>query len=436
MEQIIPRTLRRWENYQSQLCKSAVLGKLQTMTRGHLALRIDGEPSTYSFGYGQKIAADILVHQERFFQRFLRHGELGFGASYVEGDWDTPDLVQVLRWFLLNTDELEPARKEDPFDVSLFNFLQGLGRFQDLVLRGQTTGLHDSIVGQYALERPFFQLFLDSGLHNSGALFAEGDDLEAAQLRKQRRLVHELRPEVGDHILELGCGWGGFALYLALCLPCKVTAVTISEEQHRYLCEQVKKLKLEQRVFPLLQDFRQVKGTFDRIVSVELIDSLSAPEWPQFFQHCDSLLKSHGIMVHQLLLSPDRYRHENQGSEWIQRYISPGMATPSLGQVLTAMNRDSRFCVRRVEDIGLSYAKTVDAWRSRFEERLAQVRQQGFRESFIRSWRYYLAFAEAAFEHGLLSAAQLTMTRPTERWQEQKSDRSAVLGSTSHLIDD
>lgn len=416
MEQLIPRTLKRWESYQINLYKSAVLAKFQGMTRGHLTLSCQNDPMTYSFGYGQKISATMNVKNERFFTRFLRQGELGFGESYVDGDWDSPDLVQLIRWFFLNMDHLDSLARIDFADQPLFQFLQGLQHVQNLINGAVPQGFAEALAGHYELERPFFSLMLDPSLTNSGAIFGAGESLEAAQLRKQRRIASELRIQAGDHVLELGSGWGSLTLYLALCFPCKVSALTISEEQHRYLSARVKELGLQGRVFPLLADYKSMKGKFDRLVSVEMIDLLPSSELPNFFQHCDGLLKPNGIAVHQLLLSPERFRAPSHpGAQWIHKYISPGAATPSLAQLIEAMNEKSSFSLRSLEDIGLSYAKTLEAWRERFESHLSEVWELGFDENFIRSWRYYLAYAQAAFGHGLLTAAQITLTRPTQR---------------------
>lgn len=432
MEQLIPRTLKRLESYQTNLYKSAVLSKFQNMTRGHLTLRIQGEAAPFSFGFGQKVRAAMDVKNERFFMRFLRQGELGFGESYVDGDWDSPDLVSLIRWFLLNMDQLDALATHEQNDQALFQFLQGIEQIQSLINKARPEGFADAIASHYELERPFFALMLDPSLSNSGALFEEGDSLEQAQHRKQRRIAQELQIQPGDHVLELGSGWGSLSLYLALCYPCRVTALTISEEQFQFLNRRVRELGLEDRVFPQLLDYRSLRGSFDRIVSVELIDALESTELAAFFTQCDQLLKPHGIMVHQFLLCPERFRSEaHAGGAWIRKYISPGASTPSLAQVIKAMNERASFCVRRFEDIGLSYVKTLEAWRKSFEEHLPEVQALGFDATFIRSWRYYLAYAEAAFAHGLLTAAQITMTRPTQRafedgQQQAKSFQKSV----------
>ena len=277
MEELIPRTLKRWESYQTSLYKSAVLAKFQSMTRGHLTLRVRGDAHAYSFGFGKKVEAEMEVLNERFFMRFMKHGELGFGESFVEGDWDSPNLVALIRWFLLNIDQLDALGLVESGDHPLFQFLQGIQQIQAMLHGARPVGgFTDSLAARYELERAFFALMLDPTLTNSSAIFEGQENLEAAQLRKNRRIAQELKIRPGDHILELGAGWGSLSLYLALCFPCKITAVTISEEQHHYLQQKISQMGLEQRVFPYLLDYRSVKGSFDRIVSVELIDALDS----------------------------------------------------------------------------------------------------------------------------------------------------------------
>lgn len=426
MEQLIPRTLRLWENMSSNLSKSAVFSQFQGMTKGHLTLRLKDDPGTYSFGYGNKVKAEIFVENERFFQRFWSEGELGFGESYVEGDWNSPDLAQVIRWFFLNGEQIETAVRPDDASNPFLQFMVGL-RYVTGALGNRSSTLPENWASRYDLERPFFSLMLDSKLNNSGALFTKNDNLEEAQARKHRKIARELRIRPGSHILELGCGWGSFAIYLAQTFDCYVTAVTLSNEQFEYLSAKVKELGLESRVQALHADYRMVQGVYDRIVSIELIDTIEFSQLPDFFQRCEAWLKPNGIMVHQLLLSPEHRRLGESHQEWKERHIAPGIKTPSLSQLLEAMGETSPFSVRSLRDTGLSYSKTLHHWAENFVRNLEAVRGLGFDETFIRSWHYYLCYAEAAFEYGLMSSAQITLSRAMERSQEQLETQSAKI---------
>ncbi len=418
MEQLIPRTIRLWENVSSNLSKSAVFSQFQGMTKGHLTLRLEGDPGTYSFGYGNKVKAEIFVENERFFNRFWSDGELGFGESYVEGDWNSPDLAQVIRWFFLNVDKIETVVRPEDGASPFMQFMMGLRYVQD-VIGAKPSTLAETWASRYDLERPFFALMLDSRLNNSGALFTKLDTLDEAQIRKHKKIARELRIRPGAHILELGCGWGSFALYLAQNFDCYVTAVTVSEEQYQYLQSKIEELGLSNRIHAIHADYRMIQGVYDRIVSVELIDTIEPSQLGDFFERCELWLKPNGIMVHQLLVSPEHRTSSETPVEWNQKHITPGIVTPTLSQVLEAMGRSTGFCIRNLRDTGLSYSKTLHVWTSNFIRNLDAVRALGFDEKFIRSWHYYLCYAEAAFEHGLMTSALVTLSRATERSQEE-----------------
>ena len=417
MEQLIPRTLRLWENVSLNLSKSAVFSQFHSMTKGHLTLRLGKDKETYSFGYGNKVKAEILIENERFFNRFWSDGEMGFGESYVEGDWNSPDLAQVIRWFFLNVDKIEAVVRPEDASDPFMQFMLGLRYIQD-VMGTKARSLAETWASRYDLERPFFSLMLDSNLNNSGAIFTKNDSLDEAQARKHRKIARELRIRPGSQILELGCGWGSFAVFLAQNFDCHVTAVTVAEEQYQFLQKQIKDLNLTDRVTAIHADYRMVKGVYDRIVSIELVDTIEPSLLSDFFHRCDLWLKPNGIMVHQLLLSPEhRHKAESQG-DWNQKHIAPAITTPSLSHLLEAMGERTEFCIRKLTDTGLSYSKTLHFWTENFVRNLDAVRALGFDEKFIRSWHYYLAYAEAAFEHGIMSSAQLTMSRAIERSQE------------------
>ncbi len=420
MEQLIPRTLRRWEHYQSNLAKSAVFSQFQNMTKGHLSVNVKGDPVTYSFGYGKKVKAQIMINDDRFFSRFWSNGELGFGESYVEGDWNSPDVASVIRWFLLNVDRVDAFVRPEAVETSFMQLMVGVRHIHALINYSRSLTPMGTWASRYELGRPFFNKMLDPLLYNSGAIFAKNDDLDSAQQRKQRKIAKDLRVKTGSRILELGCGWGSFAIYLAQTYDCHVTAVTLSEEQSNFMKKRVLELGLNDKINCLHADYRAVQGLYDRIVSIELVDTLEPGLLPEFFELCDRWLKPQGIMVHQLLLTPEAFRASaSPGNEWNQKYIAPGILTPSLSQVLDAMSRTSSFCIRSLKDIGLSYSKTLAAWTKNFKGHAAEVRALEFDEQFIRTWDYYLAYAEAAFDHGLLTAAQITISRATQRNEEK-----------------
>lgn len=410
MESVIPRTLKRFESYQFQLYKTTILNRLQKMTRGQLRLEIDGDNYPYSFGLGKRVQAHLRIKNERFFTRFLRQGEVGFGESYVDGDWESEDLVALMTWFLIN------IKDEQSFDIgkesTLFQILAGLYKLQSLFSSTERYSSFDQNISyRYDLDRRFFATFLDESLTYSCALFEDTNSLEHAQLCKNRRIGRQLQPRPNDHILEIGSGWGSLALYLALSYPCKVTTVTVSEEQYQFVRSRVRELGLEDRIFPKLMDFRDITGTYDRIVTVELIDSLVAQDLPTFFQVCRSLLRNQGLMLHQVLLKPEATGLHMHG-EWVEKYITPGALTPTLSELLRSANQYAEYNILDLHDMGADYAMTLMHWLKRFQLHRHQIRQLGYDEAFIRTWEYYLAYVLAAFKLGILSCAQLTMARP------------------------
>lgn len=411
MESVIPRTLKRFESYQTHLYKTQFLARLQKMTRGELRLEIDGDNTRYSFGLGNRIKAHLRIRDEQFFSRFLRRGDVGFGESYVDGAWDSEDLVALMCWFLLNIDE---AQEDFPFDPesALYQIIEGLYKLQSLFnTSSHYSSFDQNISYRYDLDRRFYGCFLDESLTYSCGIFDQAQSLEDAQLAKNRRIGQQLKIQPGDHVLEVGSGFGSLALYLALTYSCKVTAVTVSEEQHTFLKNQVDELDLKDRIFPKLMDFREIKGSYDKIVSIELIDSLLAQDLPIFFQSCRSLLKNNGVMVHQVLLKPETSTIHTHG-EWVEKYITPGALTPTLSGLLKAANQYAEFKITELHDMGGDYAQTLQHWYERFSEHKLRIRQLGYDDSFIRSWEYYLAYAQAAFRLGILSCAQVTMARP------------------------
>jgi len=241
----------------------------------------------------------------------------------------------------------------------------------------------------------------------------EEDTLEQAQRNKLQAILRKARIRAGDHVLEIGCGWGAFALEAARETGCRVTGITISREQYELARRRVAEAGLQDRVTILLRDYRHVDGVFDRIVSIEMLEAVGHRYFGEFFQCCEKLLKADGIAVLQTITVPDhRYDEYRKGSDWIQKHIFPGGHLPSLGALCDAMARSSRLVVEHLENIGIHYARTLREWRHRFEKNLDGVAQLGFDRTFQRKWLYYLAFCEAAFETRSLGNLQMVLSRP------------------------
>ena len=374
---------------------------------GRLAVEMpDGR--VHHFGpAGSEQSAHIRVKRTSFFRRLVLGGDMGVGESYVEGDWEADDLPAFLTLAAENEDRLAVG--------SRLTRVLNLGHDMVHLLRRNTRrGSRKNIAAHYDLSNEFFELFLDETMTYSSALFEfEGQPLADAQRNKYRSLAEKAQLGPEDHVLEVGCGWGGFALFAARQYGCRVTGITVSERQHSLARARVTEAGLENRVEIRFQDYRDVTGSFDKIVSIEMFEALGRGHWPVFFEKLEEVLAPRGLVALQAISLPDyRFEEYARHCDWIQRYIFPGSLLASLHHVTGAMSRVSCLGVHDLEDIGPHYAPTLARWRQAFLSKLDRVRALGFDDRFIRMWDYYLAACEAYFATRRVGDLQLVLTRP------------------------
>jgi cyclopropane-fatty-acyl-phospholipid synthase len=387
------------------LAARIVLARLNRVRAGRLTVHLPGGEHRVVGGGGSPDAV-MTVHRWRFFSRLLRGADVGAGESYVDGDWSTPDLVALTRLFLANEEVLAPPRL-----VGL------LGRMRDRVLHLLRTNTRfqarRNIHAHYDLSNDFYGLFLDPSMTYSAALFSDpAQGLEAAQRAKYARLAEWAGLRPGDHVLEIGCGWGGFAEYAAGELGCRVTGITLSEEQARYARRRFEARGLGDRVEIRIVDYRDVEGRYDAVVSIEMLEAVGHRYLDDFFAACDRVLRPGGRVALQTITIPDRvYDRYRRGTDWIRKYIFPGGHLPSLGALQAAMARRTGFVIDRMENVGDHYATTLRHWRRRFWMKIDAVRALGFDERFVRLWDFYLASCEAAFLQRQIGNAQLQLSR-------------------------
>jgi cyclopropane-fatty-acyl-phospholipid synthase len=348
--------------------------------------------------------ATVRVHDDRLVLRLLLRGELGAGEAFVAGEWSSDDLVAVTRVFLRAT---RARGLESP--------LTRLGRLPALLRhrraantpRGSARNIH----AHYDLGNDFYRLFLDAEtLAYSCAYYpSPASSLADAQRAKLERLCDWLELSRHDHLLEIGCGWGGMALHAARTRGCRVTAITVSREQHRLARERVAAAGLADRVSVELRDYRTLDGSYDKIVSIEMIEAVGHEYLPGYFATCARVLRRGGRLALQTITMPDdRFDAYRRSVDWMQTYIFPGSLIPSLGALERAA-APAGFRITRSDDIGPHYAPTLRAWRDRFVAALPAVRRR-FDEPFVRTWLLYLAFSEAAFTERTLGDHQLLLT--------------------------
>lgn len=373
-------------------------------------------PDGRTFHFGGKpvsIKAEITVRTSDFFRKCVLFGDIGFGEAYSDGDWDTPSIADVIS-FMIHNVETHPAISGNQMRAVVTRFFHLTNNAFHRVRANDLTGSRKNISEHYDLSNDFFKLFLDRQMVYSSAYFSQANfSLEAAQVKKIDRLCSKLRLGPENHLLEIGSGWGALASHAARKYGCRVTTVTISKEQYKYAAARFRKEGLRDRVKILLCDYRELTGSFDRIVSCEMLEAVGHRYLPDFFRKCHSLLEAKGIMAHQVILSPDsRYESFRRGKDWIQKHIFPGSLLPSVSSLLRAIRRTGDVDLWDFEEMGLDYARTLRTWRQRFNARQAEVRGLGFTESFIRKWNYYFAYCEAAFSTRNITVAQMVFSRP------------------------
>ncbi len=387
----------------ARLAERLVLRLAERVVGGTIELRMpDG--TEHRFGAGRPVRVEVSSRD--LFRRLLWRPRLGLGESYAAGDWRADDLPLLFEILIAS---IEHWREE--------SLLTRLERFRPHVPPRQ--GLHRArrnIGYHYDLGNDLYRLFLDESLTYSCAIWADGDSLEQAQERKRRRVCERLGLGPGDHLLEIGCGWGSLALTAAGKYGARVTGLTISEQQAALARERVAAAGLDDRVEILLRDYRTLDGgEFTRIASIEMLEAIGHAQYPVFFAACDRLLAPGGRVCLQTIAIPDeRYEHYRRHDDWMRRYIFPGSLLPSVAALGGAMAKASSLRQAGLEDIGLHYAPTLQAWRRRFLARLEEVRLLGYDERFVRTWEFYLAYCESAFRTGALRDVQLLLARPLE----------------------
>jgi len=363
--------------------------------------------------------ARVKVTGKDFFRRIARRGRVGFGEAYQAGDWTTDDLPAFLEILALTAEDVRrrPPQSLVPAAISKRPRLPNPA---DLIRARRDVQYH------YDLGNDLYEVFLDPSMTYSCAYFEhEGQPLEDAQQAKYRRLCEKLRIGPEHHVLEVGCGWGGFAMHAARERGCRVTGITLSVEQAEEARRRVEQAGLSDRIDIVIQDYREMQGTYDRIVSIEMIEAVGYDGLRTYFSNLDRLLAPGGVIGIQAITVPDqRLERYRRGTDWIREYIFPGAFCPPLASMVDAMRTSSELQVEGIENIGIHYAETLRLWREQFMARADDVRDLGFKDEFIRTWEFYLAFCEAGFRTRALGDLQMVISRPYNgtlpRWPEER----------------
>ena len=358
--------------------------------------------------HGESLRVNLRVLDPAFYRAVAANGSVGAGEAYMDGLWECDDPVALVRLLVRNRDLLDGMEG-------------GLARLGGLALRAwhalqrnTRAGSRRNIAAHYDLGNDFFRLFLSADLMYSSALFAdEREDLDSASTRKLDAICRKLDLKPGDRVVEIGTGWGGFAVHAARHYGCHVTTTTISREQHALAAARIAAAGLGERVSLLLEDYRDLRGHYDKLVSIEMIEAIGHHYLDTYFATLGRLLKPEGLaLVQAITIEDHRYAQALRAVDFIKRHIFPGSFIPSVSAMLGAMARGSDLGLVQQQDFGHSYALTLKAWRERFLARLTEVRALGYDERFIRMWEFYLAYCEGGFRERSIGVSHLVLAKP------------------------
>jgi len=409
-----------------RLARKLFFRSLQNLQDGYLEIVCPDE--TYTFGKAaSELRAMAVIHDERFFARAITGADIGMGESFMDGDWSSPDLVALVRVAVRNLRQLDSG-------YPLVSWARRAASRVQHRMRGNTLrGSRRNIKHHYDLGNNFYKLFLDRGMNYSSAIWAHPDDsLEAAQLHKLELICQKVQLRPGDRVLEIGCGWGSFALYAAQQYGAHVTGLTLSPAQHQLATQRASETSLDQgSVRFLLQDYRKTTGQYDKIVSVEMFEAVGFDHYDEFFSTCDRLLARDGVMLLQLITLREReFASYRKRVDWIQTYIFPGSELASVAGIQAAVARSTRIFLVHMEEFGTHYARTLSNWNERFIANLKSVEGLGFDARFQRMWEFYLGWCQGAFLERYINVAQMLLARAAS----QRALLSEPAGERRHTL--
>lgn len=387
------------------LAEKAVRSQLDALDRGRLTL-VDGD-RTSVHGVSDGVSATVTVLDRSFYRAVAFGGHVGAAEAYADGAWTTPDLTALVRLFVRNREVL------DGMETGLARVAQPLRHVLHARNRNTESGSRRNIHAHYDLGNDFFREFLDETMTYSAGIFDRPDStLKDASVSKYDRLCRKLDLGPDDHVVEIGTGWGGFALHAASTYGCRVTTTTISREQHALATHRIREAGLDDRVSVMLEDYRKLTGTFDKLVSIEMIEAVGHHYFETYFQQCAHLLAPHGLAAIQAITIQDHlYESARREVDFIKKYIFPGSCIPSISALsVAAAPTDLRLV--HLEDLTPHYAETLRRWRARFFDRWDRIEAQGFDEHFKRIWEFYFCYCEGGFDEAVLGSIQFLFAKP------------------------
>jgi cyclopropane-fatty-acyl-phospholipid synthase len=397
----------------SKIARKLVHNQLLRLHTGCFQIEEDGE--VFSFGQGiaeTQLVARLVVHDASCYGEIMTGGTVGAAESFMTGDWSSPNLTMLVRVMVRNMDILDQI--EGGLALISKPLLKGFHYFN----QNSAKGSRRNIAAHYDLGNDLFEAFLDSTMMYSSGVFPAADaSMEEASLNKLKIICEKLQLTNNDHVVEIGTGWGGFAIYAAKNYGCKVTTTTISQQQFNLAKQRVEKAGLQDKITLLLEDYRDLKkdyaGQFDKLVSIEMIEAVGWKFYNTFFSHCSALLKPEGIALIQAITIVDqRYDQARKDVDFIQRYIFPGSCIPSITALVNASTDASDLNLVQAQDFGSHYARTLKIWQDTFNEKSQQISELGYSDDFKRMWQFYLSYCEGGFEERTIGVNHLVFAKP------------------------
>lgn len=394
-----------------RLAKPIVLSKLEKIKTG--LIRIIDHDESYEFGPSESTAfeATITVRNPAFYSAVMLGGSVGSGESYFLGDWDCDNLTHLVQILIANRSVLESL------DTGWSIIQSPVNKAFHWLNRNTHHGSRRNIAAHYDIGNDLFKLMLDQNMMYSSAVYQdEHTTLEQASVYKLDLICHKLALKPEDHLIEIGTGWGGMAIHAAKHFGCRVTTTTISKAQYDYAKAWVAREGLEGRITLLFDDYRDLTGEYDKLVSIEMIEAVGLNNLGGYFQKCAGLLKSDGVMcIQAITIADQQYEQAKTSVDFIQKYIFPGGSLPSVTAMCEAIRDKTDLHIFDLEDMGPHYARTLKDWRERFFHQESKVRELGYSETFIRLWEFYLCYCEGGFNERVISNVHVLLTKPQSR---------------------
>ena len=394
-----------------RLAKRAVLSQLNKIHTGRIVLHDGDEKRVFGSDKSSDVYGELTIQDQSAYVDILTGGSIGAAEAYMTGDWTTPDLTALVKVMVRNMDVLD-AMEGGVVNLITKPFL----KWFHYLNQNSAKGSRRNIAAHYDLGNDLFEQFLDPTMMYSSGIFPSADaTMEQASLTKLKTICESLKLTEADHVVEIGTGWGGFAVYAAKHYGCKVTTTTISEEQYKWAKEWVEREGLTDKITLLKKDYRLLPehGQFDKLVSIEMIEAVGAKYFDTYFSTVSQLLKPNGLaLIQAITIEDQRYDNALKNVDFIQRYIFPGSCIPSIQAMLSATKKNTDMNLVSLNDFGQHYAKTLNAWQKAFNNKDDEITKLGYSEDFKRMWRFYLSYCEGGFEERAIGVSHVVLAKP------------------------